>query len=185
MKYSRIILLSFLLFGLGCADYAKPKNKDKEKVKTGCKPYFDFDEIEHYQIDITEEEAMKLYESKKGFDQKLNDAVNQDIPNTMSRLELLDDLEKNGYKKNVILKNNFDKVNSIFCERKHKESYATACIAIYRDILVFKKSNKTIGVAKICFGCEQNWIIGTSKNTMEFGMSGDYGKLYDLLNKKK
>ncbi|MBK7042123.1 MAG: hypothetical protein IPH46_17155 [Bacteroidetes bacterium] len=108
--------------------------------------------------------------------------MNQYMPDTMTRLELLADLEKIGYKKNAIGKGNFDKINSIFCERKHKESYATSCIAIYRDILVFKKSNKTIGVAKICFECEQNWIIGTDRNTMEFGMSGDYGKLYDILH---
>ncbi len=108
--------------------------------------------------------------------------MNQYMPDTMTKLELLADLEKIGYKKNIIGKGNYDKINSIFCERNHKESYATSCIAIYRDILVFKKSNKTIGVAKICFECEQNWIIGTDRNTMEFGMSGDYGKLYDILH---
>ncbi len=66
MKYLRIILFSSFIFGLGCSDNAKPI--DKENVSSDSKPYFDFDEVEHYQIDSSEEDASKLYDSKKGFD---------------------------------------------------------------------------------------------------------------------
>ena len=54
-------------------------------------------------------------------------------------------------------------------------------VAFYRDILVFKKENKTVGVAKVCFGCSQSIITGTKLNTQEFGQSGDYGRLKKLL----
>mgnify|MGYP001994192344 CR=1 FL=1 len=40
-----------------------------------------------------------------------------------------------------------------FSEKEHDNIYASPCIAIYRDIVIFKKSGSIIGVAKICFGC--------------------------------
>lgn len=76
----------------------------------------------------------------------------------------------------------FKQVNETFCQRKHQESYAMTCIAVYRDILVFKKENKIIGTAKLCFSCDQNVITGTQHNTDEFGQSGDYAKLFKLLH---
>jgi hypothetical protein len=178
MKNLHIIVFCFLI--LGCTENSQVNNPIKEK--TDCKSYFDFDEIEYYQINISEDNAMKLYDSKNKIDQKLNDAVNQKLPDTITNIKMLLDLEKIGYKKSVIQKNKFEEIRSVFCERKHTESYAYACVAIFRDILVFKKSNKTVGVAEICFGCEQDWIIGTNRNTMDFGMSGDFDKLYNVLH---
>ena len=52
---------------------------------------------------------------------------------------------------------------------------------MYRDIIIFKNKGTTVGVAKICFRCDQSSIIGTIANTDEFGMSGDFDRLDKLL----
>ena len=101
--------------------------------------------------------------------------------NTLSDTIELHNIDEIGYVKQKIVENKFEKLNQIFCERKHKEALAMAYIAIYRDILVFKKNGRIIGTAKICFECNQDVITATSKNTNEFGQSGDYEKLYKLL----
>ena len=57
----------------------------------------------------------------------------------------------------------------------------TACIPVFRDILIFKKNNKSIGIAKICFECEKSHIVGTNKNIENFGQCGDFSKLMNIL----
>jgi hypothetical protein len=57
-----------------------------------------------------------------------------------------------------------------------------ACIAIYRDILVFRNHGKICGIAKVCFKCGIHVIVGTESKTDEFGQAGDYNKLNQLLN---
>lgn len=86
-----------------------------------------------------------------------------------------------GYSKSKIDSAKFDEINEIFREKKHEEVYGHACIYVYRDILLFKKKSKVIGIAKLCFDCDASVIIGTKVNTNEFGMNGDYEKLRKIL----
>ena len=81
-------------------------------------------------------------------------------------------------------KKKFEEINKIFIEKKHYDISATACDYVFRDILIFKHKSKTIGIAKICFGCSGNQIVGTKANTEEFGMDGDYEKLKEILNRE-
>ena len=103
------------------------------------------------------------------------------IPKSITDTSFINNLETFGYTKSKIDEKKFNEIDEIFTEKKHSESYATACIYIYRDILIFKKKSKIIGIAKICFGCDANIIVGTKSNTEEFGMSGDYEKLSKIL----
>ena len=66
-------------------------------------------------------------------------------------------------------------------EKSTLENIATACIHVYRDILIFKKEGKVIGTAKICFDCMSKQIKGTTANTENFGQDGDYEKLEKIL----
>jgi hypothetical protein len=156
------------------------------KPKTNCKPYFEFDAIEHYSIKISFEDEMRLMERDSlSLDElKLNDVLFQRKPARLVDSSLLLNLQKIGFVKRIINASSFEAINTIFCERKHKESLATSCIAVYRDVLIFKKQDKIIGTAKICFDCWYHVIAGTSVNTDDFGQSGDYEKLQKLLYEK-
>ena len=80
-------------------------------------------------------------------------------------------------------KSKFIEINKIFVEKTVNKSMDYACPADYRDILIFKNKNKTVGIAKICFECFKNQILGTKANTENFGQDGDYEKLEKLLKK--
>lgn len=57
------------------------------------------------------------------------------------------------------------------------------CIPHYRDILVFKKRNKTTGVALICFECQKQQIMSVENGEIDFDHFFDYGRLQFLLNR--
>ena len=104
-----------------------------------------------------------------------------DVPKTLSDLSFIHQLEKIGYKKATIPPSKFKNIDSIFMEKISQENIATACIYIYRDVLIFKKKNKVVGTAKVCFGCMANQIKGTTANTENFGQDGDYDKLAKII----
>jgi hypothetical protein len=103
------------------------------------------------------------------------------IPSDTSDLTFIDKLEAMGYTRNKIDESKFQAIDEIFTEKRVDEIFATACIQVYRDIFVFKKGNKVVGVAKVCFGCWGHHIVGTKSNTSAFGQNGDFDRLYKLI----
>ena len=87
-----------------------------------------------------------------------------------------------GYSKQMIPAAYHAAIETIFSEKNTSNNWVAACEPIYRDILIFKQSNKIVGVAKLCFECHQHQILGTSVNTEMFGQDGDWEKLEMLLN---
>ncbi len=180
----KILTVVFLIILFGCNNNSVSKKTETTESNLDCKPYFEFDQVEHYFLKIDEDKIWEM-EEKKNRTEKENKQLElliQHTPDKLSDTIFIKDLEKIDFVKSEIQTDKFEQLNGIFCERKHKESYAMACIAIYRDILVFKKDNKIIGTAKICFECDQSVITGTTLNTSEFGQTGDYGKLYKILH---
>jgi hypothetical protein len=88
-----------------------------------------------------------------------------------------------GYNKQMIPAAFHDSIDTIFSEKNPGNSWVAACEPIYKDILIFKQSNKIVGVAKLCFECRQHQIIGSVANTEMFGQDGDWEKLKMLLNR--
>ncbi len=176
----------FILTLYGCIGQTD-NGKDSDSKTTSqhtCTPYFDFDKVEHYYLDMNENVLWDTEQKKIKTDkeQKQLTLLIQHKPDKLTDSTFLKGLENFDFVKKEIPVDKFDKINQIFCQRKHKEVLAMACIAVYRDILIFKKENKTIGFAKVCFSCDQSVITGTTQNTDEFGQSGDYKKLYQLLH---
>ena len=179
-----LIFLTTLLTLTNC-DY-KTDNKTvsiKERL-VDCTPYFIYDQIDHYTTEIDEPEVWDIQAKTKISEKEKRQLalLTWETPKSLSDTVALKDIEDLDFKKIEIHSNKFKQINDIFCERKHKNSVSTTCIPIYRDILVFKKDNKTMGVAKICFSCNQSQIIGTELNSEDFGQSGDYEKLSKLLH---
>ena len=106
------------------------------------------------------------------------------IPESINDIGFINSLPKVGYKKTYIHKSEFDEIDKIFTTKDTSDNIITLCKGnVYRDILIFKKANKVIGIAKICFSCKANRIDGSSEYFRNFGESEDYQKLGKLLYK--
>jgi hypothetical protein len=152
----------------------------------GCmtgEKFFEYDSIDYYSIDIDEGKTGDLYDnqSKSQIDSFRMGIILGDIPKSVSDLIFIDKLEKVGYKKLPIDKSKFESIDRIFVEKTTINNVSTECINVYRDILIFKKDNKVVGTAKVCFSCKANQINGATANTENFGQNGDYIKLEQLL----
>jgi hypothetical protein len=91
-------------------------------------------------------------------------------------------LEMVGFVKKEINKSKYKTIENLFILKEEESTMMTKCkLPIYRDILIFKKNNMVICVAKICFGCHKNLIIGRQVNSINFGEYRDYEKLSKLL----
>lgn len=187
----KIFFIIIAVFGLSCKDKKNDTKTENTRIInqefkiTGDK-YFDFDELIHYQNDFAEEKIGELYENqnKSEIDILKFGVILDEIPKSINDLTFINRLEEIGYVKSEINQKEFDKINQIFTEKKHAEPMYAGCVYVYRDILVFKKKSKIIGIAKICFGCGDSQIFGTKSNTEEFGQSGDYELLQKILYKK-
>ncbi len=177
-------VLATLLFSCNnLTDKSKSSNKTTQSLKVDHKQFFDYDEIDYYFTNYDDSKIAELAEnrSKAKLDSIKYGVLLGDIPNEISDLSFLPYLEKLGYTKSSIDKSKFTDINSIFIEKSTAENVYTACIFVYRDILIFKKQSKIIGTAKICFGCMDNQIRGTKGNTKNFGQDGDYSRLRKIL----
>lgn len=189
MKKLSLLFLT-LIFFINCKnqeDNSTQNNLDTKTISENqdCVPYFDFDQVEYYSINIEENKVYNLYdiEDKTENETKLLSILEDDTFSSISDSTFIYDLEGIGYVKTKISDSDYFSLNQIFCFREHKDGEYAACIPIYRDILIFKNLNKITGMAKICFDCGQYHIVGSKEITKDFGQSGDFGKLNTLLNK--
>ncbi len=145
-----------------------------------CKPYFDFDEVIHYQSNIHDYEVIGRKNNDLnyllfgcGFE-SLQDSI---------YLEKGDSL----FQKKFISKENHAIIDKIFCKQviNQDELYFSECIAIYRDIFVFRKEKKITGIAQICFDCNQFTSIGAKQDTKNFGVNYEFSNLAKLIKKKE
>jgi hypothetical protein len=181
-------IITILLFS--CNSKTNKKASTEEYVYKAPKiigvKYFNYDELIHYKSKIEETKLREVYVNRKKseLDSLKNSVLLKNTPKSILDSTFINKLEKLGYSKTKVGKEKFEDINKIFKEKKHKEIIGYACDYVYRDILIFKFKSKTIGIAKICFGCDDNQIVGTKANTEEFGMDGDYEKLKKLLDSK-
>ena len=181
------ILIIFCLTFWGCKSTTEKKSEPADNSKSTKqvigKKFFEYDAIDYYSNDFDESKIGDLYDnqSKSEIDSFKMGIILGDIPKSISDLDFIDKLSKVGYKKTLIDKSKFDSIDKIFVEKTTTENLATACIYVYRDILIFKKDNKVVGTAKVCFGCMANQINGTTANTENFGQEGDYERLEKIL----
>lgn len=154
------------------------------EIKYG-KKFFDYNEIDYYQIETKEDEITELDQNqgKSKIDKLKYDLVIGETPESINDLDFLNYMDKVGYLKKKINPSNFENINKIFVEKPEEEMVVAACVPVFRDILVFKKNGKITGIAKICFSCHQYRMIGTNANTENFGSNNDYSQLGNILDK--
>ncbi|WP_370901623.1 hypothetical protein [Chryseobacterium gossypii] len=191
IKYSFLIVICCLI---NCKNSKRESDANKQLVKPMekiipkyGKPYFDYDQIDYYHTDIGEDSAMDLFDNQdKSKKNKLKfEVIIGETPKSIKDSGFIKNLNGIGFKRFKIKSNNFKKIDSIFVEKSTNKGISSSCIAIYRDILIFRKQKKIVGIAKIYFECDQNYIVGSSANTENFGQNGDYIKLSQILNQNK
>lgn len=143
-----------------------------------CKPYFEFDEVIHYQSNIHDFEVIGRKNNDlnyllfgRGFE-SLQDSI---------YLEKVDSL----FHKKIFSKENHVIIDKIFCNQviHEDELYFSECIAIYRDVFVFRKKNKITGIVKVCFDCDQFTSVGSKQETKNFGLNHEFSNLTKLIKK--
>jgi len=139
--------------------------------------YFDFDQVVHYSF----KNARTHFDCNTGviLEDFGCEIVNHVRPMKISDSLFIDSLHLLGYSKTEIDTSKYIKLKQVFSETKPPlfDSYS-ACEPIYRDILIFKKSNQITGMAKICFECSQKVIIG---NKVKVNGNFDYSTLNEIL----
>ncbi len=187
---TKILLAFLLILFIGCKKNENSlilgKNEKSEVfVPKYGKLFFDYDEINYYSIDISEEDAMKL-DSLSSFSKQnklKSNLISDDFPEKLSDINFENQLVDLGFKKKKISNSDFGNINKIFVEKTFQDGVDYACIPVYRDILIFKKRKRIIGFSKICFNCNQYHMIGSNGNTDNFGYDNDYENLGKILDK--
>jgi hypothetical protein len=152
----------------------------KSQLTPKVKKYFDYDEIEYYWTDY-KGSRLNLKESKSKTDSLKYGIIFGKIPHDILDVSFVRKLQDIGYKKRLINNSIFYEIDNIFTEKTANAPAEEACIYVYRDVLIFKKNSKVVGVAKICFQCMAHQIKGSEANTENFGQDGDYEKLKKIL----
>jgi hypothetical protein len=178
MGHWKQISITCILVITGCSSKG-----DRTDNKELSKMYFDYDNVDYYFNDFNEDKIEELYskQSKSDLDSLRTGIILGKIPNDTTDLTFIDKLETIGYTKEQINKSKFKSIDDIFREKPVDELLTRMCIRVYRDIFVFKKGDKVVGVAKVCFDCWDQEIVGTASNTSSFGQNGDYERLFKLV----
>lgn len=167
----KILTLVIIVSGYSCT------------FKGNC--FFDFDEVIHYSKDLTEQEIMDLEsgtEHKQTEDDKKVFTIIHNDGCDLSDKTFFETLEKNFLKK-PIDKKYYDRLRKeVFVATGKAVTEFKACIAEYRDVLVFKKNGKVTGIAKICFHCQQYSFAGDSFfGSDSFGAGDEFDKLLAIV----
>ncbi len=136
---------------------------DKYKIEECTNTIFEYDRIEYYHLDIDNFNGNKLNQKDtikrniiNNYFTAINDSLNlKNISNYYAEIKLNE--------------RSSEFINSYLCETKKidDESFSE-CMPIFRDILIFKKKSKIVGVNKICFECNVSNLVSVEYNSYLF-----------------
>ena len=170
--FTKILIFCFLTFILNC----KRKNKNLT--------FDDYDKIEHYSTDdnnlILLSINSKRYENLNETENKYIKTLEQNLPKKLTDTSLVYELEKLNFRKEIVKKPKLDLIREIFSTEFCNSMQQNACIPEYRDIYIFKKRNRIVGIAKICFECQIAYFINETQSWERFGECEKFIKLENL-----
>lgn len=172
---NRLLQLNVLL--MFCLSSCTNNNPAASQTKA-TNLFFNYDEVEHFHLELANG-ALENIAIESRF-KSLLEVLTQPIT-SISDSAFFSTLYTYPFKKKLIPNTKFASLDSIFQVKNNISSEPSLCLPTFRDIIIFKKDEHVVGIAKICFECEQHSIVGTKQNTDDFGQSGDYEKLAQLL----
>lgn len=187
MKKFIFIIIGIIV--LSCNNSEKSKNTNEKVEKKELRPFFDSDKIVHYYLDLSEDNFFKLIRKEKKTE-KEKELINMYIhsfPDSIPKENFEKVLLSHDYKKSNLSIKDEKNIEKVFSEKDSLKNDACACIAEYKDIFIFKKKTKTVGIAKICFKNARFQIIGSKIDTQGFGLINELDKLESIVrfNDKK
>ncbi|MBC5834536.1 hypothetical protein G6N05_08690 [Flavobacterium sp. F372] len=162
MKKFIVVFLSFILLLLSYFGYKYFSSSNLE-----------FDKVYHYVIADDDVPVQTLTHDISGLE---NSIIYEEYPYDLDS-KFHEELTKVGFKKREIDKEKFSKLKEILKYEFHVKIGVKKCETTYRDVLVFQKNNKIVGVVKICFGCGQYCSIGENLPDFNFEKYKELGKL--------
>ncbi|MFC6097864.1 hypothetical protein ACFPVY_14495 [Flavobacterium qiangtangense] len=188
----RLMILFLLISCNKKAEQELPEYETQEELNnriTEGKPFFDFDEVVHYQIDISEEDYYKLKKEDTVSRQTelLQVFLEWENPsNDEDKVDFYEALNSDRVVKKVVNSKYSDELRTkIFTEKTCDEVTVTSCLPLYRDIFVLSKNKKETEIVKICFDCKQ---VSFSKGIFIydcFGMNGEFKRLQEIISENK
>ena len=112
----------------------------------------EFDEIIQYKLDTLAVDEIDITDILSG------EAI-QNISDTL----IIEQFTEFGFVRSEVDKSNHIKLNRTLTSNENTIDN-TKCLPIYRDFLILKKKNRTVGIFKICFECSQLNYIDASTN---------------------
>lgn len=94
-------------------------------------------------------------------------------------------LLKHNYKKSDLTIKQQKDIENVFSEKDSSPDSYASCAAEYRDIFIFKKKEKTVGIAKICFKCGRFQIVGSKLDISGFGLWSEFDRLKSIVRSNK
>ncbi len=133
----------------------------------------EYDELIHYNLD-----TLAVNEDH------INDILFGKAILNISDTLIIDQFKEFGFLKSTVDKSNHSKINQILTSKKNTIDNSK-CLPIYRDFLILKKKNKTVGILKICFECSQINYVDSFINEERLMIDENSLILEKLLQQKK
>jgi hypothetical protein len=179
----RYIFVFIIVVISSCNNFTKVDAADKKVVEKELTPFFDSDKIDHYYLNFSEEDFVKLT-SKDPVNKKEKEFSNlymRYYPDSIPKENFEKILLSHNYKKSNLSINKEKDIQNVFSVKDSLMTEGYACVAEYGDIFIFKKKEKTVGIAKICFKCGRYQIIGSKLDTSGFGLWSEFDKLKNIV----
>lgn len=177
MKYFYIFLY-FALISCGVQQSKVPLKKET-KFALG-QDTVKFDEINYYKLDKYFDEFYLKNYHKSPKRKIIYNIVYGDTPKTVSDTLFVKDLEKYHFHQAHLEISKYQKIAEIYANGSIK--YDVTCKVTFRDILVFKKNNKIVGISKICFGCDWETTFFNENRYYNLVSIDKFKELENLLN---
>ncbi|PXY41707.1 hypothetical protein DMB65_07105 [Flavobacterium cheongpyeongense] len=166
-----------------CNNSKKENTNNKKVVKKELRPFFDSDEINHYYLNFSEEDFMKIMMKEKNTPKELEfiDLFVHHFPDTIPKENFEKILLNYNYKKSNLSLKQQKEIENVFSEKDSLQDAFAACAAEYRDIFIFKKKKETVGIVKMCFKCGRVQFVGNKIDTEGFGLWTELDKLRKIV----
>lgn len=175
MKYLSIVLLYVLLYSC---------NENKKATSNLDQPFFLYDQIEYYKTPIAKDSllAIEMKQDKSNKEQALLQIVTGDVPVSIKDTLFIKNMEILNFKKEILDPKIHSKISHLFSFRETGQPIVSKSNAEYLDVLIFRKNNKIVGMAKVSFEGLKHQMIGERYNDSKFGQSGEYKELENILS---
>lgn len=138
-------------------------NLNKYEIAKCDQTIFEYDLIEYYTLNLDNLDNRLLVQKDTVKRKILNDYF-KDIKDSIN----LKHVEKYYIKSELNLQT-LKFVKSYICKNNiNSNNWFSECMPTFRDIMIFKRQSKTVGIIKICFECNISNVVSSEYNSEMF-----------------